>query len=144
MILVRNTETNQNKLKKMFFGFAKQTKKQPKQIEFWFVSVRTEKKINDFEDLLIEDVFWRFFRFALVCFEKIRFVSVVLIPVRNTETNQNKPKNNRNRLSFGLFRFEPKKKFDCFEDTQERRNVLPSSRSIQLIPYLLLSGADFT
>ncbi len=25
--------------------------------------------------------------------------------------------NNRNRLSFGLFRFEPKKKFDCFEDT---------------------------
>ncbi len=25
--------------------------------------------------------------------------------------------NNRNRLSFGLFRFEPKKIFDCFEDT---------------------------
>ncbi len=60
-----------------------------------------------------------------VCFEKILFVSVVLIPVRNTEINRknvflvlrNKPKNNRNRLSFGLFRFEPKKKFDCFEDT---------------------------
>jgi hypothetical protein len=31
--------------------------------------------------------------------------------------SRNKPKNNRNRLSFGLFRFEPKKKFDCFEDT---------------------------
>jgi hypothetical protein len=30
---------------KMFFGFAKQTEKQPKQIEFRFVSVRTEKKI---------------------------------------------------------------------------------------------------
>jgi hypothetical protein len=27
------------------FGFAKQTEKQPKQIEFRFVSVRTEKKI---------------------------------------------------------------------------------------------------
>jgi hypothetical protein len=27
----------------MFFGFAKQTEKQPKQIEFRFVSVRTEK-----------------------------------------------------------------------------------------------------
>ncbi len=25
--------------------------------------------------------------------------------------------NNQNRLSFGLFRFEPKQKFDCFEDT---------------------------
>jgi hypothetical protein len=23
----------------------------------------------------------------------------------------------QNRLSLGLFRFEPKKKFDCFEDT---------------------------
>ncbi len=31
--------------------------------------------------------------------------------------SRNKPKNNRNRLSFGLFRFEPKKIFDCFEDT---------------------------
>ncbi len=29
----------------MFLGFAKQTEKQPKQIEFWFVSVGTEKKI---------------------------------------------------------------------------------------------------
>ncbi len=38
-IPVRNTETN-----RMFFGFAKQTEKQPKQIEFRFVSVRTGKK----------------------------------------------------------------------------------------------------
>jgi hypothetical protein len=30
--------------KEKFFGFAKQTEKQPKQIEFQFVSVRTEKK----------------------------------------------------------------------------------------------------
>jgi hypothetical protein len=29
----------------MFFGFAKQTEKQPKQAEFQFVSVRTEKNI---------------------------------------------------------------------------------------------------
>jgi hypothetical protein len=44
---------------------------------------------------------------------------------KQTETNRkklllvsrNKPKMNRNRLSFGLFRFEPKKKFVCFEDT---------------------------
>ncbi len=32
----------------MFFGFAKQTEKQPEQIEFRFVSVRTEKKFDEF------------------------------------------------------------------------------------------------
>ncbi len=68
-----------------------------------------------------------FFGIFSVCFglfKKVLFVSVVSIPVRNTETNRkfffvsrNKPKNNRNRLSFGLFRFEPKKNFDRFEDT---------------------------
>jgi hypothetical protein len=36
---------NRNKPKKMFFDFTKQTEKQPKQIEFRFVSDRTEKKI---------------------------------------------------------------------------------------------------
>jgi hypothetical protein len=36
---------HQNKPKKCFFSFAKQTEKQPKQIEFRFVSVQTEKKI---------------------------------------------------------------------------------------------------
>jgi hypothetical protein len=41
LIPVRNTETNQN----FFFDFAKQTEKQPKQIEFRFVLVRTEKKV---------------------------------------------------------------------------------------------------
>jgi hypothetical protein len=30
--------------------------------------------------------------------------------------HRNKPKNNRNRLSFGLFRFKPRKKTNCFED----------------------------
>jgi hypothetical protein len=39
---VWNTETNRNKPKKIVFGFAKQTENQPKQIEFRFVSVRTE------------------------------------------------------------------------------------------------------
>ncbi len=36
----------------MFFGFTKQTEKQPKQIEFRFVSVRTKKKFDGFEDTL--------------------------------------------------------------------------------------------
>jgi hypothetical protein len=36
----------------MFFGFVKQTEKQPKQIEFRFVSVRNEKKFDCFEDTL--------------------------------------------------------------------------------------------
>jgi hypothetical protein len=31
--------------------------------------------------------------------------------------SRNKPKMNLNRLCFGLFRFEPKKRFFCFEDT---------------------------
>jgi hypothetical protein len=53
-----------------------------------------------------------------ICFETDQVVlvlSVVSIRIRNTETNrkiyflfsQNKPKINQNRLSFGLFRFEP-------------------------------------
>ncbi len=36
---------HKNKPKKMFFGFARQTEKQPKQIEFRFVSVWTVKKL---------------------------------------------------------------------------------------------------
>jgi hypothetical protein len=56
---------HRNKAQKFFFGFAKkQTEKQPKQIELRFVSIRTEKKINGFEDILIENVFLRFFWFV--------------------------------------------------------------------------------
>ncbi len=66
-----------------------------------------------------------FFLFVSVFFETGLFVSVVSIRVRNTETNRkvnflvsrNKPKNNRNRLCFGSFRFKPKLFFVCFEDT---------------------------
>jgi hypothetical protein len=108
------------------FGFAKrQTEKQPKQIKFQFVSVRTEKK---------NERFWgppnreRFLEIFLVCFEKILFVSVISIPVQNTETNRNKLK----KMFFGFakqtekqpkqFEFQfvsvrTEKKFDCFEDT---------------------------
>jgi hypothetical protein len=65
------------------------------------------------------------FRFVSVCYETVLFVSVVSILVRNTETNRNflllvsrnKPKQTRNRSCFGLFRFEPKFIFVCFEDT---------------------------
>jgi hypothetical protein len=42
-----------NKPEKLFFGFAKQTEKQPKQIEFRLVSVRTEKNFDCFEDTLV-------------------------------------------------------------------------------------------
>ncbi len=88
---------HQNKPQKNFWGFAKkQTEKQPKQIEFRFES---RKKINGFEDPLIEKVFWRFFglfRFVLRKFCLFRFV---LTPVRNTATNQKKcfwfPKTNQ-------------------------------------------------
>ncbi len=74
---------------------------------------------------------WKFspklglFRFVSVCYETDLFVLVVSIRVRNTETNRNffflvsrnKPKQTRNRSCFGLFRFEPKLIFVCFEDT---------------------------
>ncbi len=43
---------HRNKPKKIFFSFAKQIEKQPKQIEFLFVSVRTKKKIDCLEDTL--------------------------------------------------------------------------------------------
>jgi hypothetical protein len=60
--------------------------------------------------------------FFSVCFETDLFALVVSKRVRNTETNRknlllvsrNKPKMNWNRLNFGLFRFEQKKKFVCF------------------------------
>jgi hypothetical protein len=39
-----------NKPKKIVIGFAKQTENEPEQIEFRFVSVRTEKKFVCFED----------------------------------------------------------------------------------------------
>ncbi len=105
---------HRNKLENFFWVFVKkQTEKQSKQIEFRFVLVWTEKK----KKILRTPNRERFLEIFSVCFEKILLVSVVSIPVRNTETNWkkcflvlwNKPKNNRNRLSFGLFRFEQKK-----------------------------------
>jgi len=82
-------------------------------------------------------VFFRKFWIVSVRFETVLFVSVVSIKVRNTEINRkkffwvsrNKPKQTRNRSCFGLFRFEPKLIFVCFEDTllrgyQYRRQYL--------------------
>jgi hypothetical protein len=68
---------------------------------------------------------FRFFRFVskqIFLFQLFRYWSET---PKQTETNRknnllvsrNKPKNNRNRLSFDLFRFEPKIYFICFEDT---------------------------
>ncbi len=81
----KQTETNKKKLGGG--GFRTHWKTQLKQIEFRFVSVQT-KKIECFEDTLIESVSWRFFLSVSVCFEKVLFVSVVLILVRNIETNR--------------------------------------------------------
>jgi hypothetical protein len=109
---------HQNKPRKIFVGFAKkQTENNRNRLSFGLFRFEPRKKIYGFEYPLIDNIFLGFFRFVSVCFEKILFVSVVSILVRNTETNRkkcflvsrNKLKNNRNRLSFGLFRFEPKK-----------------------------------
>ncbi len=86
--LFRYRSEKSKQTEKICSGFAKKhTEKQPKQIEFQFVSVRTEKKINGFDDPIIENVFWIFFGL----FQQ-NTVSVVSLPVRNTKTNRNKPK----------------------------------------------------
>jgi hypothetical protein len=97
-------------------------------LSFGLFRFKPRKKINCFEDPLIENVFRRFFWFVSVCFDKVLFVSVVSIQVRNTESNRNKPK----KMYFGFakqtekqpkqieFRFvsvRTEKKFDCFENT---------------------------
>ncbi len=58
---------HRNKPSKKFGSFAKkQTEKQPKQIEFWFVLVWTENKNYRFRGSPNrERFFWRFFRFVL-------------------------------------------------------------------------------
>ncbi len=75
--------------KKNFFGFVqKQTEKQPKQIEFRFVSVlQTEKKNHGFEDSLKENVFWRFFRFVSWRFYLFRLFRYWSETPKQTEKN---------------------------------------------------------
>jgi hypothetical protein len=83
-------------------------------------------------------VFFRKFWIVSVRFETVLFVSVVSIKVRNTETNRNffflvsrnKPKQTRNRSCFGLFRFEPKFIFVCFEDTLVPPYPVPASECV--------------
>jgi hypothetical protein len=65
---------------------------------------------------------------------------------KQTETNRknnflvsrNKPKINRNRLCFGLFRFEPKTKFDCFEDTLNTVSVQLSNECESTLTVLFI------
>jgi hypothetical protein len=57
----------------------------------------------------------------------------------NLLVSRNKPKNNRNRLSFGLFRFEPKIYFICFEDTLVVTKLTASGWK-QPTPYTALLG----
>jgi hypothetical protein len=66
----------------------KQTEVQPKQFER--------------EHIL---VFFKKICVVSVCFETVLFVSVVLIEVRNTETNQNKSKKSDTQPKQVLFRF---------------------------------------
>ncbi len=57
-----------------FFWFPEKANWQPTEyIEFRFVLVRTKRKIKSFEDPLIENAFWRFFRFVSTKFCLFRF-----------------------------------------------------------------------
>ncbi len=94
--------------KKIFWSFAKkQTKKQPKQIEFRFDQ---RKKNNGFEDPLIENVFWRFFRFVSTKFCLFRLFRYRSETPKQTEKQ---PK----QIEFRFVSVLTEKKFDCFEDT---------------------------
>ncbi len=57
------------------------------------------------------------------------------------ETNRNKPKQTRNRSCFGLFRFEPKFIFVCFEDT-----LLPLHALVRItvMPTLMLVKSGYS
>jgi hypothetical protein len=93
-------------------------------LSFGLFQFEPRKNFYGFEDPLIENVFWRFFCFfsrKFCLFRLFRYRSEI---PKQTETNRKnvfgfakQTEKNRNRLSFGLFQFEPKKKFDCFEDT---------------------------
>jgi hypothetical protein len=116
----KQTETNQKKI----FGVSWKSKPNNNRNRSSFGLFRFFKprnKINGFEDPLIENVFWRFFWFVSVCFEKILFVSVVSIPVRNTETNRKK--------CFLVSRNKPKKMFFGFAKQTEKQ---PKQKKIWL------------
>ncbi len=101
----------------------------PKQVVSMFRLNRNKQKTqpNSLKESIFENFSenLRLFPFVSVCYETNLFVSVVSIQVRNTETNQNffflvsrnKLKQTQNRSCFGLFQFEPKFIFVCFEDT---------------------------
>ncbi len=124
-----------------FFGFFRFVSKQlvsedpPKQLkrEFIWVFVRKFKVVS----------------FCFCFYETVLSVSVVSIQVRNTETNRkfflmvsrNKPKQTRNRSCFGLFRFEPKFIFVCFEDTLTLSFILNDDRN-GLVHYYIFFGSS--
>ncbi len=105
---------HRNKPKKTCWFCKKQTENNRNRLSFGLFRFEPRKKINCFEDPLIENVCWDFFGLfqqSSVCFGCFN----------TSPKHRNQPKkmffgfvkqteNNRNRLSFGLFRFEPKKK----------------------------------
>jgi hypothetical protein len=119
LIRIRNTETNQ----KNYF-LVLQKKRNATETDW--VSVCFCLNWKNFFVCFVDNLVFLFV--FSVCLETDLFVSVVSKWVKNTKTNQNnrnnkflvlrnKPKMNQNRFSFGLFWFEPKHLFVCFENT---------------------------
>jgi hypothetical protein len=119
----KQTETNQKK--KFWVSRKSKPKNSRNRLSFGLFRFEPRKKINGFEYPLIDNFLGEFFWFVSRKFCLFRLFRYWSETPKQTKTNQkkcflvlrNKPKKNRNRLSFGLFRFEPKKIFDCFEDT---------------------------
>jgi hypothetical protein len=83
-----------------------------KYIHILYVNFITFKQIVRFF------VYFGLFRNRSVCFGCFETYPKHRNKPKNTFlVSRNKPKINRNRLCFGLFRFEPKNFFVCFEDT---------------------------
>ncbi len=111
------SETSKQTGKNFLVSRKSKPKNNRNRLSFSLFRFEPRKKINCFEDPLLENFFWRLFRFVLrkfCLFRLFLYRPKHRNKLKQTEKNvflvsQNKPKNNRNRLKFGLFQFEPKK-----------------------------------
>ncbi len=95
------------------------TKKHRNRLSFGLFLLEPKKKYC-FDDTLVESIFGRFFRLVLKKFCLVGLFCYQSETPKQTPNkflvSQNKPENNRNRLSSGLFQFELKKN-DWFKHT---------------------------
>jgi hypothetical protein len=129
---------HQNKPKQKFGGFPKKhTEKQPKQIEFWLVSVRTEKKNLRFRGPPNRE---RFLEIFSVCFSLFRENSACFGCFDTGPKHRNKPKKKffgfvkqteeqPKQIEFRFVSVLTENFFYCFEDTLAGSCMMKSVKS---------------